>query len=179
MGKLKKSLKDAYDKIYAPFDNGDGDESQIVSNRRFFIPVIECLESGLKATIPVKGFSMLPFIRGRKDLVVLQRKDSYRKGDIVLFNNHGRTILHRIVRIEGDRVTIQGDGVPRNQEHVRLKDIHGKAVTILRDGKREVDPDSPWQRFRSKMWNGLKFMRKPLLYAYRLAPWNYVWLRKQ
>ncbi|MBP5690270.1 MAG: S24/S26 family peptidase [Bacteroidales bacterium] len=179
MGKIKHALKRSYDKLYVPFDKGAVDDAHTVRNEEFFAPVIALLGEGKSVTIPVKGFSMLPFIRGRKDLVEIRKADTYRKRDIVLFDNHGRTILHRIVRVEGDNVTIQGDGVASNQEHVTLADIHGKAVKILRNGKREVNPDNRWQHFRSWLWDAFKWMRTPLIWTYRLLPWNYVWLRKQ
>ena len=59
------------------------------------------LEKGQKVTIPVKGISMLPFIRGERDLVELTAPDRSRlqRDDIVLFRTHGRWIMHRILRM--------------------------------------------------------------------------------
>ena len=48
-------------------------EKMVVDNDLFFSDVLQVLEQGRRVTIPVKGFSMLPFIRGTKDLVVLEK----------------------------------------------------------------------------------------------------------
>ena len=43
-----------------------------INNDEFFASVRQMLSAGHDVTIPVKGYSMLPFIRGGKDLVVLR-----------------------------------------------------------------------------------------------------------
>ena len=59
----------------------------VVDNDTFFSDVLQVLEQGRQVIIPVKGFSMLPFIRGCKDLVVLEKADGDLKADdIVLFH---------------------------------------------------------------------------------------------
>ena len=47
-------------------------EKMTVNNEAFFGNVITLLRKGKKVTIPVKGTSMLPFIVGEVDLVVLE-----------------------------------------------------------------------------------------------------------
>ena len=64
-------------------------ESLVINNDEFFASVLDCLASGSDATIPVKGFSMLPLIRAEKDLVVLGTFDELREKDIVLFRYCG------------------------------------------------------------------------------------------
>lgn len=44
----------------------------IVENDEFFGKVVSLLAEGHSVTVPVKGVSMLPFIRGDKDSVVLE-----------------------------------------------------------------------------------------------------------
>lgn len=178
---MKRILKKIYNFLLSPFDRrsrAQGDAQQI-PNESFFPEVVRILDEGMQATIPVKGFSMLPFIRGQRDLVVLEKRERYEPFDIVLFRHRGRYVLHRILAIDGDRVEIQGDGVPKNTEKVTLQDIFGKAVLILRDGKKEVDPDAPRQKRRARRWRRLRPIRRPLLLLYRFAPWNYIWLRYQ
>ena len=177
---MKRFLKKIYGALLAPFDrHRRGAPARQVPNDIFFPTVVAVLDEGKRATIPVKGFSMRPFIRGERDLVVLERRRSYAPYDIVLFRHGGRYVLHRILTVEGDRVEIQGDGVVKSTEHVHLADIYGKAVRILRDGKREIDPDSPKQLRRARRWRRLHPVRRILLLAYRFVPWNYVWLRHQ
>ena len=93
-------------------------EKMVVDNDLFFSDVLQVLEQGRRVTIPVKGFSMLPFIRGGKDLVVLEKAgEDLSVDDIVLFHvgpaDGGRYVMHRIMAIDGDHVDIMGDGVPR------------------------------------------------------------------
>lgn len=47
-------------------------EKMTVNNEAYFGNVITLLRKGKKVTIPVKGTSMLPFIVGEVDLVVLE-----------------------------------------------------------------------------------------------------------
>ena len=159
-------------------------EKMVVDNDTFFADVLQVLEQGRRVTIPVKGFSMLPFIRGSKDLVVLEKADVDRlqADDIVLFHMGpaagGRYVMHRILSVEGDAVDIMGDGVPENHEHVRRNQVLAKAVEILRDGKRSVDPYSPGQLRLVHFWQRLRPLRRYILFVYRHLPWNRSWIKE-
>lgn len=130
-------------------------EKMTVRNDEFFGNVAEMLRSGRQVTIPVKGASMLPAIRGERDLVVLERAPEYRVGDIVLFRYNGRYILHRIIGkgAQADRLLIQGDGVLDRTESLAADAVLARVTRILRGGSRAVDPASPpalrrWRRWR-------------------------------
>lgn len=156
----------------------------VVENEVFFTHVREMLDTGRRVTIPVKGYSMLPFIRGEKDLVILEKAGGdLSEGDIVLFyvgeEPHGRYILHRILSIDGNRVEIMGDGVVGSRERVTRERIYAKVVSILRNGKREVDPESLRERRKARLWRKLLPVRRYLLFAYRHLPWNRKWLKKK
>ena len=155
----------------------------ILNNDTFFADVLRVLAEGKRVTIPVKGFSMLPFIRGSKDLVVLEKaSEDLKADDIVLFHlgpaDGGRYVMHRILSVDGDKVDIMGDGVPKNHEHVRKNQILAKAVTILRSGKRPVDPYSPGQLRLVHFWQRLRPVRRYLLFIYRHLPWNRSWIKE-
>ena len=152
----------------------------VINNDEFFARVLEFLEQGRSVTIPVKGFSMLPFIRGEKDLVVLERPTrEYRVGDIVLFRFGGRWVMHRIIAIDPGKVTMMGDGVPVNMEIVAPEEIFGLVTEIRRNGRRKVDPASRRQQRLVRIWRKLLPVRQYLLYLYRHLPWNWFWLRRQ
>ena len=158
-------------------------EKMILNNDTFFADVLRVLAEGKRVTIPVKGFSMLPFIRGSKDLVVLEKASGDLKADdIVLFHlgpaEGGRYVMHRILSVDGDKVDIMGDGVPKNHEHVRKNQILAKAVTVLRSGKRPVDPYSPGQLRLVHFWQRLRPVRRYLLFIYRHLPWNRSWIKE-
>ena len=158
-------------------------EKMIIDNDTFFADVLQVLDQGKRVTIPVKGFSMLPFIRGTKDLVVLEKAEGpVRRDDIVLFHigprDGGRYVMHRILAVDGDQVDIMGDGVPYAHEHVCRNQILAKAVEILRAGKRSVDPYSPRQLRLVHFWQWLRPVRRYLLFIYRHLPWNRSWIKE-
>ena len=150
-------------------------EKMVIDNEVLFGRVVELLGEGKQVTIPVKGYSMLPFIRGERDTVVLERAEAeaLRPGDIVLFRYGGRYVLHRVIDVRDGVVYIQGDGVLQNQEHCPPGQIFGRVTTILRRGKRAVDPYSPRQMRRVRLWQRLQPCRRYLLIAFRLFPWNW------
>lgn len=149
----------------------------IVENDEFFGKVVSLLAEGHSVTVPVKGVSMLPFIRGDKDSVVLEGVESctpYGKsrigvnvGDIVLFRYKGRYIMHRILRIENNQAVIQGDGVARNMEICSLDDIYGRVTQILKNGKTPVDPYSDSMKLKVAHWMRFRPIRRYILFVYR------------
>ncbi len=58
----------------------------------------------------IVGNSMEPGLR-RGDLAVVRAQESYRPGDVVLYDSHdlGTKVLHRIVRVDGGRFVFKGD----------------------------------------------------------------------
>lgn len=155
------------------------DMKMVVHNDEFFAQVLERLEDGHTATIPVKGFSMLPFIRGGKDLVVLENAaGDIKKDDIVLFKIHGKYIMHRVLRTDGKRFDIQGDGVWLGHEYPTREQILAKATKILRAGKKEVDPYSKGQLRLVHAWQRLGKLRRYILFIYRHLPWNRDWVKE-
>ena len=158
-------------------------DKMIIDNDTFFADVLRLLDQGKRVTIPVKGLSMLPFIRGGKDLVVLEKAGADLKADdIVLFHlgpqEGGRYVMHRILSIDGDAVDIMGDGVLKAHEHVRRNQILAKAVEILRGGKHPVDPYAPSQLRLVHFWQGLLPVRRYILFIYRHLPWNRNWIKE-
>ena len=155
-----------------------------VDNDTFFADVLEMLDQGRRVTIPVKGYSMLPFIRGGKDLVVLEKAvlEDLKADDIVLFHvgpaDGGRYVMHRILSLDGDAVDIMGDGVPRNHEHVRRQQVLARAVEILRGGTRSVDPYAPGQLRLVHFWQWMRPVRRYILFIYRHLPWNQSWIKE-
>lgn len=143
----------------------------VINNEILFASVIEMLNEGNKVTIPVKGYSMLPFIIGERDLVELEKVDGkVSPDDIVLFSIGGRFILHRVRQVSGEDVLIQGDGVLVNQERCKIGSIHGRVIKILKHGKKEVDPYSPWMIKKVHFWNSLGMLRRYPLAILRRLP---------
>ena len=126
------------------------------------------LLEGKDVVIPTKGNSMLPFIRGIRDCVKLRKLDTLEVGDIVLAElREGMYVLHRVDALDGDVVTLMGDGNRGGVEHCRRGDIAGTAMTILKDGVKEVDCRSRKALRRARAWRRLLPFRRIILGLYR------------
>lgn len=93
--------------------------------------------------IPIHGGSMYPLIRMDRDPVtIMPLQDTFQVGDIVLFSDPEmeRYVLHRVWKIDGERVLTWGDNCPCPDAWLPVDAIWGKAVLIER-GKRKICPD--------------------------------------
>ena len=131
-----------------------------------FLPfVIEQLNEGHTATLPLRGRSMRPFLEHIRDQVTLDAFDELHVGDAVLAEiSKGLFVLHRIIRIEGRQVTLRGDG-NLSDEHCMLSDIRAKAVGFYRKGRQTLDrTDGRKWRLYSWWWTRLYPLRRYLLF---------------
>ena len=127
----------------------------LLPNQLFFAEVEAMLAEGREVQIRMKGHSMRPLLRSERDQVVLTPcADPARlqPGDVVLFRCCGRHILHRIVRRDGERLTLAGDGNYRITEQCTTRDVAGIAVRVIRASGRVVSCDSPGWQLRSRLW---------------------------
>lgn len=118
------------------------------------------LDEGREVCFVPKGSSMLPFIRGDRDSVVLRKFPSVEKGDMVLARLQGRYVLHRVVRVQPEGLTLMGDGNIVGQEHCQPQDVLGTVVYIVRNGK-AVKPG------KGVLWRLLRPLRRYILAVYR------------
>ena len=73
--------------------------------------VARLVDEGEAVTLMTKGASMLPFIVGGRDSVLLVRPEELFPGMIVLaYVQGGRYVLHRILSVDGTKVVLMGDG---------------------------------------------------------------------
>ena len=95
------------------------------------------LAEGKEVVLMTKGWSMNPFIIGDRDSVLLKKTEKLEPGDIVLAEVHPQKyVLHRIIALEGERVTLMGDGNITGQEHCTRNNILGTVQKIIHpDGK--------------------------------------------
>ena len=129
---------------------------------------IRLVEEGISVTLPVKGNSMLPFIIGGKESVILQKPGQSKIGDVVLAWVDGcRFVIHRIIRIEGDQVTLMGDGNLLGTECCLLNDVKALATHVVSAKGHTRYLYGRWRRFGAKVWWLLKPIRRYLLAIYR------------
>ena len=134
------------------------------------------LSEGREVQIRMKGHSMRPLLRSERDQVVLTPCTDparLRPGDVVLFRCCGRHILHRIVRRDGDRLTLAGDGNYRITEQCTTRDVAGIAVRVIRASGRVVGCDSPGWQLRSRLWLAIPpWLRRQVLRVLWHSGWK-------
>jgi len=127
---------------------------------------VHLVEDGVSVTFPVKGRSMIPFIVGGKESVVLQQPGELERGMIVLAEiAPGHFVLHRIITIdaENNRVTLMGDGNVRGTESCSPAKVLARATHVVDGDGRRRPLDSTYQQFRAKIWWMLLPVRRYLL----------------
>jgi len=136
-------------------------------NDAFLGLVSEKLAEGHTAVIWVKGYSMRPFIEFGRDKVKLSSATSYHVGDAVLAEiAKGHYVLHRIIKIEGDRITLQGDGNVRGVEHCTMADVRGMVTEYIRPNRILLADDEGLKR-NIRLWRRLYPIRRYLLFIYK------------
>lgn len=133
------------------------------------------LSEGKEVRFTPSGVSMRPFIEGDKDSVILAPLNrAPQRGDILLAQVQtlcGRTtyVLHRLIRVEGEQLTLMGDGNLAGTETCLRADVIG-IVTRIESPKGRRKPLT-----RGYIWYFLRPVRKWLLKIYRhsILIWNY------
>ena len=125
------------------------------SNAELLPEVVRLLNEGHTATIRLRGISMRPFLEDNRDKAVLTRPTNPQVGDPVLAEiRPGFYVLHRIIDIQGDAVTLLGDGNPKhNHEHCKKEDIRGAVVGFYRRGSQRLDR-TDGRKWRLYSWYG-------------------------
>jgi len=139
----------------------------VIPNEILLPDVEKILRNGMNVTLRVKGNSMLPFIHGDNDSAVLVPANCIQKGDVVLAHlKNNCYIMHRIIRLKGDNVTLMGDGNLQETECCHVSDICGKVTLILRNNK-SIDLTSLTERCKAVIWQKLRPIRRYMLAIYR------------
>lgn len=129
---------------------------------------IRLVEEGVNVTLPVKGYSMLPFIIGSQESVILQQPKSPKVGDVVLaWVENCRYVVHRIISITGDRVTLMGDGNVAGTEHCLIGDVKAVATHVVDAKGKKHDLYTSWRCKGTRLWFRLLPVRRYLLAIYR------------
>lgn len=146
----------------------DNASKVVVPNAILLGEVSSLLDEGKDVILMTKGSSMLPFIRGEKDSVNLRKLDGIAVGDIVLARvREGVYVLHRVFSVDGDIVTLMGDGNLKGKERCRRSDVCGTVMEILKDGGKVVDCRGRQAFAKARIWRFLMPFRRYILAFYR------------
>ena len=96
------------------------------------------------------------------------KPEGIKVGDVVLaWINGSRYVVHRIIRIEGDKVQLMGDGNLTSDEYCKVSEVAARAdYVITRNGKR-CYLYAPWRVKASRLWWQLLPVRRWILAVYR------------
>lgn len=137
-------------------------EKRIIPNDILLKEVTNLLSEGQEVIILTKGNSMLPYLRSEKDSVALRKKEDVEVGNVVLAHlGEGRYVLHRIFSINGDNVTLMGDGNIRGKEYCKKSDISGTVVRFIKASGKEKVPG------KGRIWRLFLPFRRILLAFHR------------
>lgn len=142
-------------------------------NATFLPEIVKLMEEGHTVTLRLRGFSMRPFLEDNRDKALLSKAINTQLGDVVLAEvSPKHFVLHRVVRINGDDVTLRGDG-NLGIEKCKMSDIKGFAIGFYRKGREKLDKTNgmKWRTY-SFVWCTLLPFRRYLLAFYRR-----IWLR--
>lgn len=105
-----------------------------IDNNALGQAIIDTLNEGKKASITVKGNSMRPFFRDGKTVVVITKKNEYKKGDIIFFRYQQLFKLHRIKSIKDHHIIACGDNLMQ-KEIIEKQDVIGYVESYQNKGK--------------------------------------------
>jgi len=138
-----------------------------MNDNGFIEEALRLVQKGVTVTFPVTGQSMLPFIIGGKESVILHRPGLIDVGDVVLaWVDGNRYVVHRIIKLDYDRVTLMGDG-NLTTEHCALSDIKARVTHVVSADNKKRDLYSRWRVRAAKLWYWLRPIRRYLLAIYR------------
>ncbi|MBQ5647770.1 MAG: hypothetical protein IIV16_01450 [Alistipes sp.] len=128
----------------------------VISNRELFTIVRDTLLEGKTVRVAVKGESMLPFFRSGSTITLRPAKaEDIRKYAVVMADAGDSFVVHRIIEVGEEYVTLLGDGNYNGTERVAREKIYG------------VVDCSVTHLFFAKIWLWLRPIRRYPLAIFR------------
>ncbi len=120
--------------------------------------MVALLDEGKTVTLRLRGRSMRPFLQDNRDCALFTRCHHPRVGMAVLAQvEGGNYVFHRIVSIDGDRVTLRGDG-NLGVEHCKLNDVLAEPLGFYRKGRTTLERPTGW-KWRTYSWVWMRTLR--------------------
>ena len=141
-----------------------------IPNNIFFAEIQAQIQQGKKVKIRVRGYSMMPFIRNNDEaLLIPPTPEHIKKGTpVVALTDEMGIVLHRIYHIEGNRITLLGDGNVNQFEHTSPDRIIATVSHYYR-GKHTIKVNSWYMYLIGRLWMAAHpWRRKVLTLAWRI-----------
>lgn len=134
--------------------------SKSVANVATFSVVRDILLEGQKVRVTVKGQSMLPFfVSGATVTIRPITPSDFKRYNVVFADTGNHFVIHRIIGLEGDKVTLLGDGNIVGTESMTRDKVYG------------VVDCSALSLFFARLWVALRPVRRfPLAIFRRITP---------
>lgn len=151
----------------------DRNENNVnIPNEILFPLLIEDINNGKTCTLRLRGNSMRPFLENNRDIAIFTKPDDVKVGDPVLAEiQPGHYVLHRVMKIEDENVTLMGDG-NYGCEYCTTSDFRASVIGFIRKGRHKADRTDGW-KWKTYSWFWVKMLplRRWLFIFYR-----YFWL---
>ena len=135
--------------------------------------ISKLISEGKTVSITAKGYSMNPFIMHMRDQITLGpwTDSQIKKGAVVLVKDvRGCFLIHRIIKREGNKITLLGDGNIGITETAHVKNVIGLMHAVIKKGRTYSVKSLSW-RLYSWFWKILTPVRRyPLAIWRRLNP---------
>lgn len=135
--------------------------NMVLTNNTMLVEEIRKLVSeGRTATITARGNSMNPFLVDRRDTITLGgfHDEEIRRGCVALVRDlSGDYLIHRVIRRDGDIITLKGDGNSKKVETAKVGDVIAIMTGMERKGRTYTTDDLVW-----KIYSGLWMFLSPI-----------------
>ena len=131
-------------------------EARTIANRELFAIVRDTLLEGKAVRVAVNGQSMLPFFRSGSTITLRPVHDEdIRKYNVVMADAGHAFVVHRIIEVSNEHITLLGDGNIYGTERITRDKIYG------------VVDCSALHLFFAKIWLWLRPVRRFPLAIFR------------
>ena len=120
------------------------------------------ISEGKTVSLTVKGNSMNPFMVHLRDQMTLGpwKEEDLRKGTVALvLDTHGNHLIHRIIRVDENTVTLLGDGNVCQTETATKDNVIGIMYSIDRKGRTYTPQSLAW-----RIYSAICNIRKNLIH---------------
>lgn len=113
------------------------------------------VEEGGNFRMIVTGYSMLPLLGYGNDHIIVRRTDLSEPilGRIAMFRTRDRRIIvHRVIAVDGNKITFKGDGNVYQKEECLRTDVIGVVDSVIRQNGKEVCCTTRRWHIRERIW---------------------------
>lgn len=125
--------------------------------------IAQTVAEGGSFVLTITGNSMRPWLKPGVDRVRLAKAGTVREGDVVFFRRiTGEYVLHRVIRVEGETLTVNGDSQEWTEKIGRNQVL--AVAEAFYHGDQWHDADSLRHRLLAALWPATRKLRPTLIH---------------